>query len=229
MTQEQSTGYSLENATRFGWGPAVPPNPYKAQFLQEVCVGKRVLDIGCATGTYVDLLAGLGDDAIGVDPIPSFLEEAKHRRSGTFVAARADALPFADKSIDTTLLLSVLEHVDDQAALDEAIRVTRSRIVAEVPLSDPPELLLNGFTYSHHVDRTHLREYTVDQLREVFECRGCKVARIQLAYPANTRALFAESIRAPHALRFLVRGGLRVVRFAFQPHYSEAFIVADVA
>jgi hypothetical protein len=126
------------------------------------------------------------------------------------------------------LILSVLEHIDDEAALKEAVRVTRSRIIAQVPLTDPPALLRNGFVFIHHSDRTHLREYTIGQLRELFERHGCKVVRIQPAYPANSRGLFADSIRLPNGFQFLTRAFLRLFKFAFAPHYSEAFIVAEL-
>lgn len=220
-------GYSLENASRFGWGPEAPPDPLKARILKAECVGDCVLDVGCGTGTYVDLLTKLGFKTIGVDPFLPFVEEAKKRRSGMFVAAAADRLPFADKSFDTVLLLSVLEHVDDDSAVDEAVRVARSRVVAQVPLADPPELLRNGLVFIHHEDRTHLREYTIAQLRDLFERHGCEVLRVERAYPANPRGLLADLIRLPRSLRFLIRAFFRVFKFAFVPHYSEAFIVAE--
>jgi hypothetical protein len=138
-------------------------------------------------------------------------------------------LPFPDKSFDTVLLLSVLEHVDDDAAVVEAARVARLRIIAEVPLVDPPELRRNGLVFVHHSDRTHLREYTVPQLTDLFTRHCCKPVSVQEAYPANPRGLLADSIRLPRAMRFLTRGALRVFKFAFEPQNSEVFIIADAA
>jgi SAM-dependent methyltransferase len=221
-----AAGYTLDNAAEFGWGPEEPPEPFKAELLRRECRGKSVLDVGCGTGTYVDFLARLNFEVVGVDPTPAFIEEAERRRAGTFVEGSAERLPFPDKSFDTVLLLSVLEHVDDDAALAEAARVTRLRVIAQVPLADPPELKRNGFVFVHHSDRTHLREYSVSQLTDLFKRHGLKPIRVQQAYPANPRGLLADSIRLPRALRFMTRAALRVFKFAFRPHYAEAFIVA---
>lgn len=220
--------YTIDNAAQFGWGPEEPPEPFKAELLAQECRGK-LLDVGCGTGTYVDFLSKRNFDVIGLDPTPAFIEEAKRRRSGTFVAGSAERLPFPDKSFDTVLLLSVLEHVDDDAAMLEAVRVARLRIIAEVPLADPPELRRNGLVFIHHSDRTHLREYTVPQLTDLFTRHSCKPIYVQEAYPANPRGLIADSVRLPPAMRFLTRGALRVFKFAFEPQNSEAFIIADAA
>ncbi len=222
-------GYSLGNAERCGWGPDDPPDSIRLEVLQEYCLGQEVLDIGCATGTYVDWLNRLGRTTVGVDGFLDFLHGALERnRSGQFVAGRAEQLPFADKTFDTSVIFAVLEHVDDRAAVREAIRVTRHRIIALVPLTDPSQLLDNGFVFHHHRDRTHLREYTVNDLRALFEERGCAVVAVRYAYPANVRGMLADSLRLPAPFRFATRGVLRLVKFAFRPHYSEAFIVADV-
>lgn len=221
--------YSVDNATAFGWGPDAAADPHRASVLRRFAVGPDVVDLGCATGRYVDLLAGDGHHAVGVDAFPQFIREGIERgRRGQYVGGRLDALPFADKSFDTSVLFAVLEHVDDVAAVREAIRVTRRRILALVPLSDPPEPLRNGFVFHHHQDKTHLREYSVDEFRELFERFGCRIVAVELAYPANVRGLLADSLRAPRAIRLLLRGALRAFKFAFEPHHTEVFVVADV-
>jgi len=174
------------------------------------------------------VLTGLGLRAVGLDAFPTFLEEARGRGfAGPLVAGSAERLPFADKSFDTTVIFSVLEHVDDAAALAEAVRVTRRRILAQVPLADEPEVIRNGFVFVHHRDRTHLREYSAADLRDLFERAGCRVVAVRPAYPANVRGLLADSVRLPGPFRFLVRALLRPFKFAFAPHHTEAFLVAE--
>ncbi len=222
-------GYSVEHARAYGWGPEAPPDPQKVAVLRQFVIGRAVLDVGCATGTYVDLLSRAGFAVTGVDAFPGFLREAAaRRRAGQFVEGHVEALPFPDKSFDTTILFDVLEHVNDRAALREAIRVTRQRILALVPLADPPELVRSGFVFVHHQDRTHLREYSKEELQRLFAEEGGHIVRWQPAYPANVRRLFADSLRLPSPFRFLLRAVLRLLRPFFRPFFSEVFIAADV-
>lgn len=64
---------------------------------------------------------------------------------GNFVRGNADNLPFEDGSFDTVCLGDILEHVKDpHKVLNEAMRVTKDRVVVTVPnewLWDDPNLL----------------------------------------------------------------------------------------
>src|SRR5207247_1701878 len=74
----------------------------------------RVLEVGCGPG---DLAAGLfwgpggpGVDYTGVDLCPRVLEAAGARcPGGRFLAASADALPFADRTFELVVMCEVLE------------------------------------------------------------------------------------------------------------------------
>jgi SAM-dependent methyltransferase len=87
--------------------------------------GRRVLDLGAGEG-YV--AAVLGRDAsrwvCGVDV-------GRFRRAPLAYAAYDGArLPFADEVFDTTLLLLTLHHcAAPERVLDEAVRVTRRRLI----------------------------------------------------------------------------------------------------
>jgi SAM-dependent methyltransferase len=88
------------------------------------------LDCGCAQGYYAAALAERGaTSVVGVDAIDRLIAEAKelpHPPSVTFQIARAEELPFPDKSFDGVLLNEVLEHVtDEEATLGEVARVLR--------------------------------------------------------------------------------------------------------
>jgi SAM-dependent methyltransferase len=227
--QVSSESYSVEKAAAYGWGPDSPPDPQKADFLLRQARGSSVLDVGCASGTYVDLLARQGFEATGLESFPDFLREAAaHGRQGRFVEGHAQSMPFPDKSFDTTVLFDVLEHVDDRLAVREAIRVTRARILVLVPLQDPVELLQNNFVFQHHRDRTHLREYSIDGLRRMFADHGGAVEVVEPAYPANVRGLFADSLRLPRAGRLFVRAALRPFKRLFAAHFSQVFLVVNL-
>ncbi len=97
----------------------------QAAAVADFVVGSRVLDLGTAEA-YVPgtLAARTGAWTCGVDigvyrrvPVP-------------YAVYNGRRLPFRDATFDTTLLLLTLHHCDaPEVVLDEAIRVTRRRLV----------------------------------------------------------------------------------------------------
>jgi len=74
---------------------------------------RRVLDIGCGEGQVTRRIAGLGIDAIGLDPVASQVREARERGNGPqYARARAEALPCRNGAFDAVVLCLALEHVD---------------------------------------------------------------------------------------------------------------------
>jgi SAM-dependent methyltransferase len=87
--------------------------------------GRRLADIGGGTGNYALALQREGWDPVVVDRSPEMLARAAAKGLET-VEADAQRLPFEDESFDAAAMLSMLHHVDDQAAaLAEARRILR--------------------------------------------------------------------------------------------------------
>ncbi|MDQ0380563.1 methyltransferase domain-containing protein [Amycolatopsis thermophila] len=94
--------------------------------------GERALEIGCGTGSEVQVLAaavGPGGEAIGLDPNEGMLGLARERAAGSparFVPGDVYALPFADASLDAVLCERVFQHLTDPvSAVAEIARVLR--------------------------------------------------------------------------------------------------------
>jgi SAM-dependent methyltransferase len=88
-------------------------------------VGRRLLDLGAGEG-YVGrwLAARAGVRVCSVD-VGAF-----GRTRGVYVVYDGLRLPFGDAVFDTTLLLLMLHHCEKpEAVLDEALRVTRRRLI----------------------------------------------------------------------------------------------------
>ncbi|WP_300154595.1 class I SAM-dependent methyltransferase [Solidesulfovibrio sp.] len=94
--------------------------------------GQRLLEVGCGTGIFLDVLHGAGFDVAGLDASPAMLEAARRR-----MGERADLhlgdgghLPFDDNEFDFCVLLTVLEFCPDPGlVLREAARVARKALL----------------------------------------------------------------------------------------------------
>jgi SAM-dependent methyltransferase len=106
-------------------------------FLEETLrprPGKRILDVGCGTGTAEVSLARLRLSQMhffGVDLVVDRLRNAHAVTRGInvrvgYAAADAKRLPFGANAFDSTFCIAVLQHIGDlSAALAEIARVTR--------------------------------------------------------------------------------------------------------
>lgn len=92
---------------------------------------KKVVDVGCGEGSLVRLMTRHGAKVFGVECNPQQLEKAHEQKpvgGEVYYDGRAEALPFADASIDLVVFFNSLHHVAvdtmDQA-LSEAARVLK--------------------------------------------------------------------------------------------------------
>jgi ubiquinone/menaquinone biosynthesis C-methylase UbiE len=96
--------------------------------------GRRILDLGCGTGTAEVQLSRLHltqVTLVAVDLVAERVREAltatrSHNMRAYFSAADARALPFADATFDSAFCVAVLQHIGDvDGAVRELTRVTR--------------------------------------------------------------------------------------------------------
>lgn len=101
--------------------------------------GSRVLDLGCGTGAYSRLIAGLGADVLGVDPNATFLKKAAQDESENLRFLRMDpGVPgglddLDDASFDVVFMSDALlfyfrpyfpgQHADIQVLLADVRRI----------------------------------------------------------------------------------------------------------
>lgn len=155
---------------------------------------RRVLDIGCGTGTMLTHLARYGD-AEGIDVDAEAIEYC-HARGLTQVSqAPADHLPFDDSTFDLVTALDVIEHIDDdRGALCEVHRVLRPG--GTLLLSVPAYRFLWGRQDDINL---HKRRYLASEVRERLISAGLQVVRL-----SYINAVLFPAIAAVRLVRHLL-------------------------
>ena len=102
-------------------------NPWIASYLNPKMT---FLDIGCGAGLLTNDLANRGVQCVaGIDLSHGSLEQAAlSDKTGrvTYLYAKAESLPFEDRSFDAVAAMDLLEHVEDpQQVIAEAARVLK--------------------------------------------------------------------------------------------------------
>jgi SAM-dependent methyltransferase len=94
--------------------------------------GRRLLEMGCNTGLFLEMFWRAGFDVSGLDESPAMLEAAKTRLGGKadLHLGRAEHASFDDKRFDYTAIITPLKSCKDpKPVIEEAYRVTRRSIL----------------------------------------------------------------------------------------------------
>lgn len=92
-------------------------------YFNNLQIKEPLLDVGCGTGYFSELLASKGIKVIGIDQNPVKIKNSLAK----YQIGEASSLPFEDSSFGFVLLINVLSAIDDEeeriSALNEAKRV----------------------------------------------------------------------------------------------------------
>ena len=124
---------------------------------------KRILEVGCGTGTQACMLANEGFEVIGLDRSPSMIDRARckakqlHGSEIIFIPGDAEFLPFPSNSFDGAVIQLALHEMDwikYLGSLKEILRVLKKNglfiMVDFVPVPRPnlSNLLLLGAEFT---------------------------------------------------------------------------------
>ncbi len=136
--------------------------------IVEWAAGERTaLDVATGGGHVARRLRDAGLEVVSCDPAPGMQPD---------VICRAEDLPFADASFDVVCCRVASHHFDDvQAAVSEMARVSRDLVLVVDNLHagarvEEAERLR---------DPTHVRCYSEEEWRGVFEAAGLSVAAVE--------------------------------------------------
>jgi methionine biosynthesis protein MetW len=181
--------------------------------------GSTVLEFGCATGYMSEVLARRkGARVTGIELDPEAAAEASARCERVIVGD-AETLDLdehlGDERFDAVLFADVLEHLKDPGALLRRVQQFIGEggvVVASIPnvahASVRLALLAGRFRYRPQglLDETHLRFFTRDSIRELFEECGYVVTHwFRITAAPEESELAADARGAPPVGEFLAR------------------------
>ena len=73
---------------------------------------KSILDFGCGTGSFCNLLSEKGYDCLGIDPSISMIEIAKKSRKGNFISEEIENLDL-NKKFDAIVSIMVFQFLEN--------------------------------------------------------------------------------------------------------------------
>ncbi len=164
---------------------------------------RRILEDGCGVGEYVQRLAALGYNTIGLDIEFDRVRDATQKGVEQLHVAAGEHLPYPDNTFDALLSHEVIEHVaDDQLAAQEMIRVLRpgGRVILFCPNRWYPfETHGHYWRGKYYFGNTplinylpnslrnklapHVRAYTGAGLRRLFEGLPARIIKHTQIYP----------------------------------------------
>lgn len=167
--------------------------------------GPQVLDLGCGTGGYSVSLRRQGFDVLALDVNERYVRTAR----ALGVAANVfdgEKIPLPDKSVDSVIMIEVLEHVvDPSILLREVARVARKGLIASVP-NCTQTFAPAPVVFEHMLDGDHKNFFTLQSLTALLteSFTQIEVKQIVPVDPALASAIL------PSALQFVYRKALEL-------------------
>lgn len=149
--------------------------------------GKKILDIGCADGTFGSKLALRGAIVYGVDVSPTAVSIARKKIKEVYVTdLNSRKLPFNAETFDIVIASEVIEHLfNPENLLTESKKVLKKNgsLIITTPnflyWGNRIRFLLGNFKYekSGVFDESHIHFYTYKSLKVDIDEAGYKIVK----------------------------------------------------
>ena len=142
----------------------------KASDLLKVMSQGRLLDVGCATGVFLDEARRAGFQGTGLDLMPSAVDYARNRLGVDVRLGLLKEMRFAGEQFDVVTLFQIIEHVADPVGLvTEAARVLKPGGILVVTTPDRHGLFSRvlGRRWFEYYNEEHLTYFNDQSLRRL--------------------------------------------------------------
>lgn len=209
----------------------------KLDAIERSMPGKgRILDIGCATGFFLEAARSRGWEPFGVELSPYSSGIARERIGGDrIVTGTVETASFPDSFFDAVVMTDVIEHIADvRPFMAEVARILKQDGIAVITTPNPASLSrrMMGSHWPHY-KREHLLYFTPRSLSLLMEPFGFRRERLTAATKTLTVAYLDLQLRTyplplittlMNALVGLLPGKLR--QALFRIHSGELFDIS---
>lgn len=164
---------------------------------QYVTRGKKLLDVGCATGLFVREACQSGWDAYGVDISRYAVELANKKTNGRCYHASAETWPFEEESFDVITALDCIEHVQDPIKfLKVCLKFLKDEgiILLETPNVDGVMAAVMRRRWPYYRPPEHLVYFGKGSIKIALERVGCKLIYVKPSYKTVNLNYVAEQL-----------------------------------
>jgi SAM-dependent methyltransferase len=152
---------------------------------------RKILELGCANGGlgHMILEKGLATEYVGIEIRPAEADEARKRLTAVFCADGENLeLPYPENYFDCLIYGDSIEHLrDPEKVLACHVRLLKPGGMALCSIPNVRNLfvvdqLLHGeWTYTDWglLDRTHLRFFTLGELKKLFPRAGLEILQVE--------------------------------------------------
>jgi SAM-dependent methyltransferase len=191
---------------------------YAAMFHQK----EEVLDLGCGTGVFLELLRERSVRGVGIDSFPPCIEAC--RKKG-LEAHQAELLMYVEGAADRydgIFCSHIVEHLTPDTVLKllaHCQRILRpgGRIIIVTPNTRDIEVITERFW----LDITHVRPYPIPLLEKMLEHSGFSIAQSGLDADSSMRLLSKSPIR-------MIRRLIKKLRWGEYWGNGDSFVIGKV-
>ena len=151
----------------------------------------RILDVGCAAGYFLRVMAEKGHEVRGVEVSEAIAARAVEHLGtervhiGTLDSVPADKPGYDKGSFDLVTMWDVIEHVPDpKQLLEEAKAMLRpdGHLILETQNVDSRFATLLGLKWHHFKHQEHIFHFNPDTVRRVLEQAGFEVVKLTSSF-----------------------------------------------
>jgi len=213
------------------------PTMHHLHALLDLPPGAAVCDVACGAGHLALSFAERAGRIVAVDPAPNMLAVCARMAAERdvpleTVLAHAETIPLPTGTFHAVLSRLAPHHFADiEAAVREMARLARpGGWVAVIDLEGHPDPDIDAFNHFIEVlhDPTHVRSYTAQRWRELFEGAGLTVEVLEPRQRESVSGVpvkrWCEIASSGVAAEEAIRAALR----AAPPHYLEELDIREV-
>jgi len=145
---------------------------------------KKILDIGCAAGSFPKVAEDMGFSVVGVDPSKYLCEYGQKEYGLDLRQGTLHEQNFSEGEFNIVSLFDVIEHLDQPGyVLDEIKRILHSdgQLIINYPEYDSWPRKLMGVKWPFFLS-VHLFYFTPKSIRQILEMHGFLVVRLEPYY-----------------------------------------------